>query len=74
MLAPVANKVVEPPAQMVAELTEMMGNGFTVTTAVAVLVQVFAAIPVTTYVVVTTGLAVTGFPILLLKVADGLQL
>jgi hypothetical protein len=70
----VANKVVELPAQIVAELTERIGNGFTVTTAVAVLEQVFAAVPVTTYVVVAVGFAVTGLPTLLLKVAEGVQL
>ena len=40
----------------------MVGSGFTVTTAVAVLLQLFPSVPVTVYVVVVVGFTEIGVP------------
>jgi hypothetical protein len=62
VFAPVAVSVAEAPIQMLGEFTVSVGNGKTVTTAVAVFKQPLAAVPVTVYVVVVVGFAVTLAP------------
>ena len=71
-MAPVAVNVAEDPAQMVGEFTVTTGNGVTVTVLVAVPLHV-PIVPVTVYVVVEAGVAVTGFPVPLESVALGVQ-
>jgi len=63
--APVALSVVFPPVQieLFVAVGVTVGEGFTVMTRVAVLVQPFAAVPVTTYVVVVVGETVTVVPV-----------
>jgi hypothetical protein len=51
----------------------MVGNAFTVTVTVAVFVHPLDAVPVTVYVVVTVGLAVTGDPVVELSPDAGAQ-
>ena len=48
-----------------------VGSALTVTVSDAVFVQPFAAVPVTVYVVVTVGVAVTGVPVVALKPVAG---
>ena len=57
---------------MVGELTVITGFEITVTVLVAVPVHPLA-VPVTVYVVVLAGVAVTGFPVPLESVALGVQ-
>ena len=60
---PLAVKPVEEPVQIATlEPALIVGNGLTVTTTLAVSLQVFTSVPVTIYVVVTVGLAVTLAP------------
>ena len=47
---------------MLEAVVETVGNGFTVMTRVAELVQPFAAVPVTVYVVVVAGVTTTDVP------------
>ena len=54
-------------------VTETMGNGLTVTTRVAVLLQPFALVPVTVNVVVTVGDAETPLPVETFKAEAGDQ-
>lgn len=54
-------------------VTVTRGKGFTVTVTCAVPEHPLLSVPVTVYVVVATGLAVTDAPVELLKVFDGLQ-
>ena len=63
--APVALSVVFPPVQieLFVAVGVTVGEGFTVMTRVAVLVQPLAAVPVTTYVVVVVGETVTVVPV-----------
>ena len=55
-----AVKVAVPPAQMVAELTVIVGDGFTVTVAIAVSEQP-DVVPITVYDVTVNGVSVSGF-------------
>lgn len=63
--APLADKLVVPPAQIdvLVAVAVTVGDGFTVMVRVAVAVQPFAAVPVTVYVVVVAGVTVTGDPV-----------
>ena len=63
VVAPDAVSVLEAPAQMglVPEVAVTVGVGVTVTVSWDVLVQPFAPVPVTVYVVVAPGDTVTGF-------------
>lgn len=65
-----------PPVQIAGPdgLTATVGFGFTVTVTVAVLLQPAAFVPVTVYVVVLVGLAVTEAPLVDDRPVDGLQL
>jgi hypothetical protein len=72
-VAPFAVSVAVLPEQIVGELTVTIGVGFTVTTAVLVDVQL-PVIPVTTYVVVEAGVAVTTDPLVALNPVEGDQL
>jgi hypothetical protein len=65
--------VADAPGQTVAELTVIVGVGFTVTVDVMEEVQV-ALVPTIVYVVVTVGFAVTLVPVVPLKPVAGLQL
>jgi hypothetical protein len=65
--------VAEAPLQMLAEFTVTVGNGKTVTTAVAVFKHPFAAVPVIVYVVVVVGFAVTLAPVVALSPVLGDQ-
>ena len=72
--APFAVSGVLDPLQIVtAGETVTVGLGLTVTVTVAVLVHPFAAVPVTVYVIVLEGLAVTVAPVVDDKLVEGLQ-
>ena len=71
--APVAVSVVLEPLQMVAAGTLMVGNGLTVTVTVVVPTQPAAEVPVTVYVVVVVGFAVTLAPVVALNPVAGDQ-
>ena len=73
MLAPVADNVVLLPAQIgdVPAATATGGAAFTPIVAVSVAVQPLMSVPVTVYIVVARGVAVTGVPVDALNVADG---
>ena len=74
MLAPPAVSVMFCPVQMLAfGVTVTTGNGFTVTVTCAVEVHPLI-LPVTVYVVVDVGVAVTEEPLDELKVDEGVQL
>ena len=66
-------KVTELPAQTVGLFTVTTGLGLIVTTDVAVPTHPFV-FPVTTYVVVVAGFAVTTLPVVALKFVEGVQL
>ena len=68
-----AVKVVEFPTQMLELFTLNTGKVFTVTTTDAVEEQLLE-VPVTTYVVVFTGLAITMVNVVELNPVDGVQL
>ena len=55
-------------------VTVTTGRGFTVTVTWAVAEQPLLSVPVTVYVVVEDGVAVTGEPVDELRFADGVQL
>ena len=55
-------------------VTVITGRGFTVTVTCVVAVQPLLSVPVTVYVVVEEGLAVTGEPVDELKFVEGVQL
>ncbi len=61
------------PLQMLGELTVTVGNGKTVTVAVAVFKQPLAAVPVIVYVVVVVGFAETLVPVVVLRPVLGDQ-
>jgi hypothetical protein len=73
VVAPLAVSVVLVPSHIVAGGTLITGLGFTVTTTVIVLVQPAADVPVTVYVVVVAGLAVTDVPVVPLSPVPGSQ-
>jgi hypothetical protein len=64
-VAPLPLRSVEPPLQMVVLVADAVtvGVGLTVTVTCPWLVQPFAPVPVTVYVVVVVGETVTGFPL-----------
>ena len=70
-VAPPAVSVAEDPAHIVGELTVIAGNAFTVTVEVAVPAHPEAFVPVTVYVVVDTGDAVTLAPVVADNVLPG---
>ena len=75
VFAPPAVNVVDCPKQIATGgETVTTGNGLTVTVTCAVAVHPAADVPVTVYVVVEEGLAVTDEPVVLLKPVEGLQL
>ena len=75
MLAPFAVSVADCPVQIAAGgVTVTTGNGFTVTVTCAVAEHPLASAPVTVYVVVEDGLAVTGEPVEALRSVVGVQL
>ena len=61
MEAPFAVKFAVAPSQIVGEFTVITGSGFTVTVAIAVLLQLLTSVPVTVYDVVLVGVTVMGF-------------
>ena len=75
MLPPDAVRVELPPIQYDAGLgvAVMVGLGLTVTVKAFVEEQPLEFVPVTVYVVVTVGLAVTIAPVVALRFADGDQ-
>ena len=70
VLAPDAFNTVDCPAQIDAGRTEITGDGVTVTVTCAVEVHPFL-VPVTVYVVVVVGEAVTEVPVVLLNPVAG---
>lgn len=62
---PEAVSVILPPEQIVVldAVTEIVGFGFTVMVCTAELIQPFASVPVTVYVVLVVGETVTEFPV-----------
>ena len=70
--APFAVSVVDCPLQIVTGATVTTGRGLTVTVTCTVAVHPFE-VPVTVYVVVVVGFAITGEPVELLKLPEGLQ-
>ncbi len=74
MFAPPAVSVTEPPLQTAAGVfTVTTGSGLIVTVTCAVAVQPLASVPVTVYVVVEEGLAVTDEPVEELRFVEGVQ-
>ena len=74
MLAPVAVSAADAPLQIAAGVgTLTTGRGLTVTVTCAVAEQPLASVPVTIYVVVEEGLAVTLDPVVALRLVAGLQ-
>ena len=55
-------------------MTVTTGSGFTVTVTCVVAVQPLLSVPVTVYVVVEDGFAVTLEPVVALRFVDGVQL
>ena len=55
-------------------VTVTTGNGFTVTVTCVLAVQPLLSVPVTVYVVVDDGFAVTGEPVVELRFVEGVQL
>ena len=74
MLAPLAVSVADAPLQIGDGVgTVITGSGFTVTVTCAVAEHPLASVPVTVYVVVEDGLAVTLEPVVELRFVDGVQ-
>jgi hypothetical protein len=71
VVAPLAVSVAVWPGQIVGELTAVTGTGLTVTVTVVVAVHPAAEVPVTVYVVVAGGLAVTEAPVVVLSPVAG---
>jgi hypothetical protein len=61
-LAPLAVKLVACPAQIVAELSVILGVAFTVIVLVVLLMQPFKAVPVMVTTIVARGLKTKLFP------------
>ena len=66
--------VTDCPLHIEADETVTMGRGLTVTVTCAMAEQPFASVPVTVYVVVDDGLAVTLDPVVALRFVLGVQL
>jgi hypothetical protein len=73
VFAPLAVSVADCPLQIVAEVTVTTGSGLTFTVTCVDAVQPFTSVPVTVYVVVEVGLAVTGEPVVELSAVDGVH-
>ena len=74
MLAPLAVSATDCPLQIAGGgVTVTTGRGFTVTVTCAVAVQLLLSVPVTVYVVVEDGFAVTLEPVEALRSVDGVQ-
>ena len=74
VLAPLAVSVADAPLQIAAGVgTLTTGSGLTVTVTCVVAEQPLASVPVTVYVVVEDGLAVTLEPVVALRLVDGLH-
>ena len=75
VLAPLAVSVVLLPLHIdgAAGVTLIAGLGFTVTVTVVVLLHPAALVPITVYVVVAAGLAVTVAPVVADKPVEGLH-
>jgi hypothetical protein len=71
VLAPLAVSAVDCPLQIVAGETAITGRGLTFTVTCVEAVQPLLSVPVTVYVVVVAGLAVTGEPVDELKSVEG---
>ena len=71
--APLAVSVADCPLQIVAGETLITGSGLTVTVTCTDAVQPLTSVPVTVYVEVETGVAVTGEPVDELKSVAGLH-
>jgi hypothetical protein len=71
VLAPLAVSGVDCPLQIDADVTEITGNGFTVTVTCVDDVHPFTSVPVTVYVEVEVGLAVTLVPVVALSPVAG---
>ena len=73
VVAPLAVSVVDEPEQIVEEFTFTVGVGLTVRVEVLTALQE-PVVPVTVYIVVATGFAVTVDPVVELNPVAGLQL
>ena len=74
-MPPPAVSVVEVPVHIATDEPPLMvGNAFTVTVFVPVLIQPLASVPVTVYIVVVVGLAVMPEPVVAVRPVDGDQL
>jgi hypothetical protein len=58
---------------MAVEFADTTGNGFTVTVVVAAFMQEFISVAVMVYIVVTSGVAITGLPVELFRDEAGDQ-
>jgi len=72
-VAPLAVSPVDDPLQIVTFEPPLTGTVFTVTVVLAADLQPFTSVPVTVYVVVEEGLAVTGVPVVAESPVDGLH-
>ena len=75
-MAPLATSVTEPPVQIFGLLGIIVitGAGLTLTVTTVVLVQPVVAVPITEYVVVIVGLAITIEPVVALRPVPGEKL
>ena len=75
VLAPLAVSEAEPPLHMVADdgVIVNVGKGFTVTITVCVFTHPLELVPVTVYVFVEVGFAVTVAPVVTLNPVEGAQ-
>jgi hypothetical protein len=73
VLAPFAVSVADCPLQIVAGETVITGSAFTVTVTCVVAVQLLMSVPVTVYVIVEVGFAVTLEPVVALSAVAGDQ-
>jgi hypothetical protein len=75
VVAPPAVNCISKPGQIagVGGTTVITGNGFTVIVVIPLSIHPAAVVPITVYVVVLPGVAVTGLPVDELSEPDGLQ-